>query len=97
MRSSSSTAGNVATWNPGAERIKGYAPEEIIGQHFSQFYTDGGSRSRRVPRMRSRTAAAKGRFEAEGWRVRKDGTRSGPLSSSIASRTTTGIWSVLPR
>src|SRR6476661_4893467 len=64
--------GRVTNWNAGAQRIKGYAPEEIIGQHFSQFYTpedfDAG-----VPKRALETARKTGRYEAEGWRVRKDG------------------------
>ena len=67
-------AGNVVNWNPGAKRIKGYEREEIIGQHFSKFYTEE-DRSNRVPWKALETAATTGAFEAEGWRVRKDGTR----------------------
>jgi len=66
--------GHVATWNPGAQRIKGYAPEEIIGRHFSAFYTPEDM-EKQVPKMALAQAADQGRFEAEGWRVRKDGTR----------------------
>src|SRR4051794_28694860 len=66
--------GNVATWNPGARRIKGYAPDEIIGRHFSQFYTPEDLEAG-VPKRALAEAAEHGRFEAEGWRVRKDGTR----------------------
>lgn len=66
--------GNVATWNGGAMRIKGYTPDEIIGRHFSCFYTDE-ARQRGWPAEALRQAAAAGRFEDEGWRVRKDGTR----------------------
>ena len=66
--------GHVASWNPGAERIKGYRAEEIIGQHFSCFYTPE-DRANRVPWEALKTAEANGRFNAEGWRVRKDGTR----------------------
>ena len=66
--------GNVTTWNPGAKRVKGYAPHEIIGKHFSQFYTPE-DREREVPKRALAEAAEKGRFEAEGWRVRKDGTQ----------------------
>ena len=68
------TEGHVLTWNTGAERIKGYAPSEIIGQHFSRFYTEE-DRQAGLPRKVLATAAAEGRFEAEGWRVRKDGSR----------------------
>ncbi|HVJ02324.1 MAG TPA: PAS domain S-box protein [Sphingomonas sp.] len=66
--------GVVASWNPGAQRFKGYTPDEIIGQHFSRFYTEE-DRARGVPETALRTAEDEGRFEAEGWRVRKDGTR----------------------
>ncbi|MGC1563903.1 MAG: PAS domain S-box protein [Bradyrhizobium sp.] len=65
--------GHVATWNPGAKHIKGYAPEEIIGKHFSAFYTEE-DRNAGVPLRALSEATEKGRFEAEGWRVRKDGT-----------------------
>lgn len=67
-------SGHVATWNPGARRIKGYLPDEIIGRHFSTFYTPEDL-ERGVPKAALAEAAEKGRFEAEGWRVRKDGTR----------------------
>jgi len=66
--------GLVATWNRGAERIKGYAADEIIGRHFSAFYTDE-DRAAGVPARMLETAASEGRFEAEGWRVRRDGAR----------------------
>ena len=67
-------AGNVTTWNPGAQRIKGYDPDEIIGQHFSQFYTPEDIQLG-VPKLALAEAAKQGRFEAEGWRMRKDGSR----------------------
>jgi PAS domain S-box-containing protein len=67
-------AGHVATWNPGAERIKGYKPEEILGRHFSAFYPPE-DRAAGKPERGLRTAAAEGRFEDEGWRLRKDGSR----------------------
>jgi PAS domain S-box-containing protein len=67
-------AGHVATWNPGAQQIKGYKPEEIVGKHFSTFYTEE-DRKAGVPTRALAEAAEKGRFEAEGWRVRKDGTK----------------------
>jgi PAS domain S-box-containing protein len=64
--------GRILTWNAGAERIKGYRAEEIIGQHFSRFYPpEAGD----FPAHELRVAAAEGRFEDEGWRVRKDGSR----------------------
>lgn len=66
--------GNVSSWNPGAERFKGYAADEIMGEHFSRFYTDE-DRAAGVPRFALETARREGRFEAEGWRVRKDGSR----------------------
>ncbi|GAO40978.1 putative two-component hybrid sensor and regulator [Sphingomonas changbaiensis NBRC 104936] len=66
--------GRVSSWNPGAERFKGYSPDEIMGEHFSRFYTDE-DREAGVPRTALETAEREGRFEAEGWRVRKDGTR----------------------
>ena len=66
-------AGYVASWNAGAERIKGYRPEEIIGQHFSRFYVEE-DQARGAPGRALQIAAAEGRFEKEGWRVRKDGS-----------------------
>jgi PAS domain S-box-containing protein len=68
------THGHVSSWNQGAQRIKGYTPEEIIGVHFSRFYT-AEDRARDRPAIALQTAAREGRFEGEGWRVRKDGTR----------------------
>ena len=67
-------AGMVASWNPGAERFKGYRAEEILGQHFSRFYTEEDRRTG-LPQRALETAAREDRFENEGWRVRKDGTR----------------------
>ncbi|HEY5084372.1 MAG TPA: PAS domain S-box protein, partial [Rhizomicrobium sp.] len=66
--------GRVVSWNPGAERFKGYTPGEIIGQHFSRFYTPE-DKATELPRRALETAAREGKFESEGWRVRKDGTR----------------------
>jgi PAS domain S-box-containing protein len=66
--------GRVATWNAGAERIKGYRAEEIIGKSFTTFYTDEDLQSGKCE-MELRGAAAAGRFEDEGFRVRKDGSR----------------------
>ena len=67
-------AGMVANWNAGARRIKGWAAEEIVGQHFSRFYTEE-DRAAGVPQRALEQAERTGRFEAEGWRVRKDGSR----------------------
>jgi PAS domain S-box-containing protein len=67
-------AGRVMSWNDGAQRIKGYAAQEIIGQHFSRFYPGEGVRGG-FPQTALAEAAAKDRFESEGWRVRKDGSR----------------------
>ena len=66
--------GTVASWNPGARRFKGYEAAEIIGQHFSRFYTEE-DRAAGKPAKALATAAREGRFEGEGWRLRKDGTR----------------------
>ena len=66
--------GYIATWNPGARRFKGYEADEIIGQHFSKFFTDE-DRAADLPGRALRIAAEEGKFESEGWRVRKDGTQ----------------------
>ena len=66
--------GIVSSWNPGAQRFKGYLPTEIIGQHFSRFYTEE-DRKTGLPARALETARLEGKFESEGWRVRKDGTR----------------------
>ena len=66
--------GIVMSWNPGAERIKGYGSAEIIGQNFRRFYTDEDAAAGR-PDLALHTAEHAGKFEGEGWRVRKDGTR----------------------
>src|SRR5581483_11997047 len=65
--------GVISSWNAGAERIKGYSANEIIGHHFSRFYTEA-DRAAGAPVRALVTAASEGRFEAEGWRVRKDGS-----------------------
>ena len=66
--------GHIASWNVGAERIKGYTEEEILGRHFSVFYTEE-ARAKRHPQHELEIATETGRYEEEGWRLRKDGTR----------------------
>jgi PAS domain S-box-containing protein len=66
--------GNVSTWNIGAQRLKGYEAAEIIGKHFSIFYPEHDVRSRK-PDWELEVAAREGRFEDEGWRIRKDGSK----------------------
>src|SRR5690606_31200516 len=65
--------GDVATWNAGAERVKGYSASEIVGQHFSRFFTPE-DRDLGLPQKALDSAFENGRFETEGWRVRKDGS-----------------------
>lgn len=65
--------GVVTSWNIGGQRIKGYSPDEIIGQNFSRFYTEG-DRANGKPLRALRIAREQGRYEEEGWRVRRDGT-----------------------
>jgi|RhiMethySRZTD1v2_1073278.scaffolds.fasta_scaffold311418_1 PAS domain S-box-containing protein len=67
-------SGVVTTWNPGAQRFKGYTAAEIIGQHFSCFYTEQ-DRKAGLPNRALENAKREGKFEAEGWRVRKDGSQ----------------------
>ncbi|HYM97901.1 MAG TPA: PAS domain-containing protein, partial [Candidatus Sulfotelmatobacter sp.] len=66
--------GMVISWNPGAERIKGYSEKEILNRHFSVFYTPEDVAAGK-PERGLRVAALEGRFEDEAWRVRKDGSR----------------------
>jgi len=66
-------SGVISSWNAGAQRIKGYSANEIIGHHFSRFYTEA-DRAAGAPVRTLVIAASEGRFEAEGWRVRKDGS-----------------------
>jgi PAS domain S-box-containing protein len=68
------TNGRVVSWNAGAERIKGYAPEEIIGQPLSRFYSEDDIAAD-LPQRNLETAARQGGLETEGWRLRKDGSR----------------------
>jgi len=67
-------AGIVASWNAGARRLKGYEADQIIGQHFSQFYPEADRRAGK-PALALAMAAREGQFEAEGWRIRRDGSR----------------------
>jgi len=67
-------SGHVASWNHGAQQIKGYKPEEILGQHFSRFYPPEALAAG-APAASLRAAAETGRFEEENWRIRKDGSR----------------------
>jgi PAS domain S-box-containing protein len=66
--------GLVSSWNAGAQRIKGYGADEIVGQHFSRFYTEE-DKAVGLPAHALAQAAQSGKFESEGWRVRKDGSR----------------------
>ena len=66
--------GRVLTWNTGAARLKGYSPQEIIGQPFSRFYT-AEDQAAGIPQKALAVAKSEGKFLTEGWRVRKDGTR----------------------
>src|SRR4029079_14384005 len=66
--------GIVSSWNPGARRFKGYEAAEIIGHHFSRFYSEA-DQAAGVPARALETARREGKFEAEGWRIRKDGSR----------------------
>ncbi|MGD0941660.1 MAG: PAS domain S-box protein, partial [Terracidiphilus sp.] len=81
--------GYVLTWSPGGERIKGYSPDDIIGKHFSRFFTREDV-EREHPADLMRLAAARGRFEEEGWRVRKDGSRFWANSILTAIRDLSG-------
>ena len=83
------TEGHITTWNPGAERMKQYAPDEIIGKHFSRLFTQEDVDSGR-PTELMKVAAERGRVEHEGWRVRKDGTRFWANIVLTAIRDTTG-------
>jgi PAS domain S-box-containing protein len=78
--------GHVVNWNTGAERIKGYAREEIIGHHFSRFYTED-ERAKGIPAKALAIAATSGKYDTEGWRVRKDGTNfwAGVVINAIKS------------
>lgn len=66
--------GTITNWNAGGRRIKGYEPAEVVGTHFSRFYTED-DRAKGLPMTALRTAATAGHFEGEGWRIRKNGAR----------------------
>lgn len=78
-----SPEGNVASWNSGAQRIKQYAAHEVLGRHFSYFYPPEEVRAGVCDRHLE-TAAREGRFESEGWRVRKDGSRFWAMATITA-------------
>lgn len=82
-------SGTVTSWNTGAERFKGYTPSEIIGDNFSRFYS-AEDRAKGLPQHALKTAAETGSFEAEGWRIRKDGSRFWAHVVIDAIRTDTG-------
>jgi PAS domain S-box-containing protein len=81
------SGGSVVNWNAGAQRIKGYEREDIIGRHFSTFYT-ADERVAEIPAKALAIAAATGKYEAEGWRVRKDGSTfwAGVVINAIKSQ-----------
>ncbi|HEX6069722.1 MAG TPA: PAS domain-containing protein, partial [Longimicrobiaceae bacterium] len=81
--------GKVMTWNAGAERLKGYAPQEIIGRHFSAFYPPADI-ARGKPERALEIATEMGRVEDEGWRIRKDGSRFWALVVITALRDRSG-------
>jgi PAS domain S-box-containing protein len=77
--------GRVATWNVGAERIKGYSADEIIGQHFSKFYSEE-DQAAGIPQRELEVAMSQGRIEDEGWRIHKNGSRFWALVTITAMR-----------
>jgi PAS domain S-box-containing protein len=81
--------GRISTWNTGAARIKGYAAEEVTGRSFAMFFTEEDRRDG-VPARALEVARREGRFETEGWRLRKDGTRFWALAVLDAVRSPTG-------
>src|ERR1700733_3220146 len=65
--------GNILTWNAGGTRLKGYRPDEVIGSHFSRFYTEPDIKKNH-PAYELKVAAENGKYEEEGWRIKKDGS-----------------------
>ena len=88
--------GIIISWNAGAERLKGYAETEIVGQHFSNFFTSE-DRAAGKPATALKTAAETGRWEDEGWRVRKDGTQFWALAVLVRSGMRTASSLVSPK
>jgi PAS domain S-box-containing protein len=84
-----SPTGTVSSWNPGAQRFKGYQAHEIVGRHFSEFYAEE-DRAAGLPARALHAAATTGKFETEGWRVRKDGSRFWAYVVIDAIRSPTG-------
>ena len=82
-------SGIIQSWNRGAERIKQYAAGEIVGRHFSEFYTEM-DRAKRLPEEELEIATREGRFEDEGWRLRKDGSQFWAGVTITAVRSATG-------
>jgi len=89
-------SGVVVNWNAGAERLKGYSAEEIVGQHFSKFYAPE-DRATGTPGRFLEIAAREGRLETEGWRVRKDGSRFWASVVIDAIRSEPAFWKALPK
>jgi PAS domain S-box-containing protein len=81
--------GRIVSWNPGASRLKGYKENEVIGRNFAEFFTPE-DRKGALPKIALANAAKEGRFESEGWRVRKDGSRFWALAVLDAIRTESG-------
>jgi PAS domain S-box-containing protein len=88
--------GLVTTWNPGAQKLKGYSPAEIIGQHFSRFYT-AEDREIGKPAQLLQRAIAAGHVQDEGWRVRKDGSKFWASVLISAMRDSSGALVGLPK
>ena len=88
--------GHVVSWNTGAQRIKGYSADEILGQHFSRFYPENDRRNG-LPQRALEAAVRERKWEGEGWRVRKDGSQFWANAVIHRSGTRMETWSVLPK